>query len=161
MQKLRTHYEILRIAQDAPPEIVESAFLVLTQKYLKGDNSGAANRAEAMAQLSESYKVLSDPIARKKYDESIRCRDLATKSKSPQIRYDEMLARTATIDKIHRERLPISKLNWLYQILKFWPLYAGVATIVYLWSVSLNSEELKQLSSQSVASPHFLTSLEC
>jgi hypothetical protein len=68
---LRTHYDCLKIARDAPPEVVRAAYRALSLKY-HPDRPGAGSEAtEMMAALNNAYDVLSDPQKRREYDDWI------------------------------------------------------------------------------------------
>ena len=67
MNSLHTHYDTLMVSRNASPEVIRAAFRSLSQKYHPDKNNHPdANRI--MQQFNESYKILSDPIERSKYD---------------------------------------------------------------------------------------------
>jgi curved DNA-binding protein CbpA len=70
--KVRTHYDNLKVARDAPPEVIRAAYKSLSQKYHPDRNSGDPNASKTMAIINAAYRVLSDPDLRKKHDEWIR-----------------------------------------------------------------------------------------
>ena len=72
MPKLRTHYDNLKVARDAPLEVIRAAYKTLSQKYHPDRNSGNPNASKTMAIINEAYRVLSDPALRKAHDEWIR-----------------------------------------------------------------------------------------
>ena len=60
------HYEILQVSQNADPETIERVFRLLAKRYHPDNkHSGDPDRFRA---LTESYRVLSDPISRAEYD---------------------------------------------------------------------------------------------
>lgn len=63
-----THYDILSVAADAPPEVVKAAYRALSQKFHPDLNPGNPSAARAMAIINASYEVLSDPEKRRAYD---------------------------------------------------------------------------------------------
>ena len=69
------HYERLKVAPDAPPEVIRAAYRALAAKLhpdRKGGDAGPTEHAhEAMAALNASYLVLMDPAARAEYDRSL------------------------------------------------------------------------------------------
>ncbi len=72
MPKVRTHYDNLKVARDAPPEVIRAAYKSLSQKYHPDRNSGDPNASKTMAIINAAYRVLSDPDLRKRHDEWIR-----------------------------------------------------------------------------------------
>lgn len=75
---IATHYDVLGIAHDAPPERVRSAYRDLARMVHPDHRSAAAADPVAdsmdgeMAEVNEAYRVLSDPERRFRYDRSLR-----------------------------------------------------------------------------------------
>ena len=67
-KKIHTHYDILKVAMDAPPEVIRAAFKVLAQKYHPDKWSGSDDATKIMQLINESYAVLMDPARRAEYD---------------------------------------------------------------------------------------------
>lgn len=61
MRILRTHYDNLKVARDAPVEVIRAAYRTLSQKYHPDRNDGDPRAARIMVLLNKSYAVLSDP----------------------------------------------------------------------------------------------------
>lgn len=72
MPRVRTHYDNLKVARDAPPEVIRAAYKSLSQKYHPDRNSSDPNASKTMAIINAAYRVLSDPDLRKRHDEWIR-----------------------------------------------------------------------------------------
>ena len=72
MPKVRTHYDNLKVARDAPPEVIRAAYKSLSQKYHPDRNPGDPTASRTMAIINAAYRVLSDPDLRRKHDEWIR-----------------------------------------------------------------------------------------
>ena len=70
MNSPHTHYDTLMVSQNASQEVIRAAFKSLSQKY-HPDKNTHPDADRIMQQFNESYKVLSDPIARSKYDRSL------------------------------------------------------------------------------------------
>src|SRR6266699_2266531 len=66
--KVRTHYDNLKIARDAPIEVIRAAYRSLSQKYHPDHNPGDPNAGRIMKILNSSYEVLSDPALRSRHD---------------------------------------------------------------------------------------------
>ena len=67
MNNLHTHYDTLMVSRYASPEVIRAAFRSLSQKY-HPDKNNHPDADLIMQQFNESYKILSDPIERSKYD---------------------------------------------------------------------------------------------
>jgi curved DNA-binding protein CbpA len=64
-------YNVLKVAPDAPVEVIRAAYRVLAARYHPdrcGDNSEALSR---MQRVNEAYRVLSDPGLRAKHDAAL------------------------------------------------------------------------------------------
>jgi TonB family protein len=61
----KDYYKILQIAQEASPEVIESAFNILAQKYHPEAPEGDADKYNAVRQ---AYDILINPEKRKAYD---------------------------------------------------------------------------------------------
>lgn len=71
MSRIRTHYDVLKVARDAPPEVIRAAYKTLTQKHhpdLNPEDDSATDRTSA---FNRSYQVLSDPVRRARHDDWI------------------------------------------------------------------------------------------
>lgn len=67
MQKPRTHYDNLKVARNAPQEVIRAAYKTLTQKY-HPDRNPDPSATRIMSLLNEAYEVLSDPSKRREHD---------------------------------------------------------------------------------------------
>lgn len=72
MPRVRTHYDNLKVARNAPAEVIRAAYRALSQKYHPDHNPGSAEAARAMAMFNAAYEVLSDPVKRDLHDQWIR-----------------------------------------------------------------------------------------
>lgn len=64
----QTLYNTLKVAQDAPAEVVRAAYRVLAQKYHPDRNPGNHAAAAEMVAVNEAYRILSDANLRQQYD---------------------------------------------------------------------------------------------
>ena len=67
-----THYDSLKIARDAPVEVVRAAYRALSLKYHPDRHASALEATEMMSLLNSAYDVLSDPEKRRDYDAWIK-----------------------------------------------------------------------------------------
>ncbi len=68
MAQIKTHYDNLKVARNAPPEVIRAAYKTLSQKYHPDRNPGNADAARIMAIINTSYDVLSNPDKRREHD---------------------------------------------------------------------------------------------
>jgi len=66
---IATHYDVLGVAPDAPPDEIRSAYR-RAARQLHPDH--AHSSSDAMATVNEAYRVLADPGRRLLYDHSLR-----------------------------------------------------------------------------------------
>jgi hypothetical protein len=66
---IATHYDVLGVAPDAPPDQIRSAYR-RAARQLHPDH--AHSSSDAMATVNEAYRVLADPRRRLLYDRSLR-----------------------------------------------------------------------------------------
>lgn len=72
-----THYQRLKVAPDAPPEVIRAAYRVLAAKLHPDRNGGGAGGPgdamhAQMVALNAAYEVLIDPAQRAAYDASLK-----------------------------------------------------------------------------------------
>lgn len=86
---LHTHYDNLKVARNAPPEVIRAAYKVLTQKYHPDKWPGTSDATRVMQLINHSYAVLTDPAQRAEHDawiraEELRQRNHAAEPQSPE-----------------------------------------------------------------------------
>lgn len=67
---MQSHYDVLKIALDAPAEVVRAAYRVFAARH-HPDRAGTDELA-LMQRVNEAYRVLSDPTLRTAHDAWIR-----------------------------------------------------------------------------------------
>jgi len=67
MERVRTHYDNLRVARDAPAEVIRAAYRALAQKH-HPDINQAPDAEHVMKMLNEAWAVLGDPARRAEHD---------------------------------------------------------------------------------------------
>lgn len=58
---MKTHYDNLKVAKNAPQEVIRAAYKTLCQKYHPDRNNNSEESVRIMKIINESYEVLSDP----------------------------------------------------------------------------------------------------
>lgn len=81
-----TYYDILKVAPDAPPEIIKAAYRALCQKHHPDkftDETQKAKATQIIALINQAYQVLSNPRSRADCDSHL------AKQQDSQPKYDE------------------------------------------------------------------------
>lgn len=69
--QIHTHYDNLKIARNAPPEVIRAAYKTLSQKFHPDRNSDKEEATRTFQIINSAYEILSDPVKRKAHDEWI------------------------------------------------------------------------------------------
>lgn len=70
--KIAHYYGRLKVAPDAPPEVIRAAYKVLVQKYHPDRHQGSLRHEIVLAALNKAQEVLLDPERRAAHDQWIR-----------------------------------------------------------------------------------------
>lgn len=81
---MRTHYESLKVTEDAPPEVIRAAYRALSLKYHPDRCGGSAQSQRMMQSLNEAYAVLSDARRRASYDDDLLRQRQPQAQRTPQ-----------------------------------------------------------------------------
>lgn len=68
MKQVHTHYDNLKVARDAPPEVIRAAYKTLSHKFHPDRHGGSAKATQTFQLINSAYEVLSDPERRRKHD---------------------------------------------------------------------------------------------
>ncbi len=74
--QMHTHYDNLKVARNAPPEVIRAAYKILGQKFHPDRHGGDARATHTFQLITAAYEVLSDPQRRRQHDEWIARREL-------------------------------------------------------------------------------------
>lgn len=72
---LATHYDTLKIARDAPHEVIRAIYVMMAQKYHPDRNSTDPDAGAIMQTINVSYRILSHPQKRADHDAWIRSQE--------------------------------------------------------------------------------------
>jgi curved DNA-binding protein CbpA len=87
MARIHTHYDNLKVARDAPPEVIRAAYKTLSQKYHPDRHGNSAEAIRIIQIINTAYAILSDPDKRREHDDWIaRAEASATMASSPEFR---------------------------------------------------------------------------
>ena len=68
MGQLHTHYDNLKVARKAPPEVIRAAYKSLSQKHHPDHNPNNPDAMRIIQLINAAYQVLSDPVKRQEHD---------------------------------------------------------------------------------------------
>lgn len=126
-QKFHTHYDNLKVARNAPPEVIRAAYRILSQKFHPDRNPDNPDAARIMAILNTSYEELSDPVKRREHDKWIVQQEMmAGKSEDLDRESRENSQTTSAKTPSHQSA---SSGGFFSHFIKNWILYAIVAVI--------------------------------
>lgn len=78
--KIRTHYDNLKVSVNAPLPVIKAAYESLFLEYRSRAASGDEKAIKIIEIIDDAFKVLSDPIKRKKHDKWISEQKIKQKS---------------------------------------------------------------------------------
>jgi curved DNA-binding protein CbpA len=84
MERIYTHYDNLKVARDAPPEVIRAAYKSLAHKYHPDRNQNNPGASRIMSLINIAYEELSDPVKRRLHDEWIREQEKLQRTHSPE-----------------------------------------------------------------------------
>lgn len=97
-KKIRTHYDNLKVARNAPIEVIRAAYRSLAQKYHPDKNQNNPESARIMTLINTSYEVLSDPNKRHEHDEWIKRQECSEPTQASRGQGTESRKTEAEID---------------------------------------------------------------
>lgn len=68
MKNLHTHYDNLKVARNAPPEVIRAAYKTLCRKFHPDHHADNPAMTKTFQLISVAYSVLSDPALRRQHD---------------------------------------------------------------------------------------------
>lgn len=134
--KIRTHYDNLKIARNAPEEVIRAAYRTLSQKYHPDLNQSNLEAAKIMRIINAAYEVLSDPEKRRAHDKWIAQQEMTSyesKSSQGQTSYTS----TTATPKVTSNTSSYSAGDTFRHIGRNWFWY--VVAVSILWSLASNS----------------------
>lgn len=88
MARLHTHYDNLKVARDAPPEVIRAAYKILSQKHHPDRNGNSPEAIRVIQLINTAYEVLSDPGRRREHDEWIARTEALENNDPPKVQPD-------------------------------------------------------------------------
>ena len=81
--KIAHYYGRLKVATDAPPEVIRAAYKALVQKYHPDRHQGSVRHEIVLAALNKAQEVLPDPERRAAHDAWIRQEEIRLGLREP------------------------------------------------------------------------------
>lgn len=75
MKRDLTLYDTLEVSPRACPQVIRAAYRCLAQCNHPDKQAGSQAASERQTRINQAYAVLSDPIQRQRYDQSIELND--------------------------------------------------------------------------------------
>lgn len=85
MARIHTHYDNLKVARNAPPEVIRAAYKTLSQKYHPDRNPNNPDAVRIIKIINSAYEVLSDSRKRQEHDEWITREEAAQVKKADSV----------------------------------------------------------------------------
>lgn len=82
-KKIAHYYGRLKVAPDAPPEVIRAAYKALVQKYHPDRHHGSVRHEIVLAALNKAQEVLLDPAQRAAHDQWIRQEEIRLGVREP------------------------------------------------------------------------------
>jgi hypothetical protein len=141
MKQADTLYDNLKVARNAPPEVIRAAYKVLAQTRHPDRDLGNAEAERVMADINASYDVLSDPDKRRKYDLWVAEQErLAAKTAEPDSQ-PQPKARQEPTSNVCYTKVGLGRA--VAGFLGTWGLYCIAALLLLLiWAIDLPSTRL-------------------
>ena len=83
MSKIHTHYDNLKVARDAPPEVIRAAYKTLCHKFHPDRNAGSQRATQTFQLINKAYETLSDTQRRSQHDDWIAQREAELTTVAP------------------------------------------------------------------------------
>lgn len=131
MTSVYTHYDNLKVARNAPPEVIRAAYKTLTQKYHPDRNPGNAEAARIMSIINTSYEVLSDPNRRLEHDQWIKLQEIVS-TQTTNINNQPKPAPEAVSKPKSTSSITFG--NVIFHILRNWLLYGFAVLMIWIWA---------------------------
>jgi hypothetical protein len=126
MPRIHTHYDNLKVARNAPPEVIRAAYRTLSQRFHPDRNPDDAEAARIMTIINSSYEVLSNPAKRRVHDQWIAEQerrapdvDASPRKEAPSgfaphaSRQSPSLARTGLVTAHFKSYWPLYLFGWV------------------------------------------------
>jgi DnaJ-class molecular chaperone len=109
MARIHTHYDNLKVARNAPPEVIRAAYKTLSQKYHPDRNPGSPEAIRITQILNSAYEVLSDPVKRSAHDDWIANAEAQERKQQQDSSYSQQTRQTVSPRSVPRSSIHARK----------------------------------------------------
>jgi len=132
MNKIHTHYDNLKVARNAPFEVIRSAYKALSYKYHPDRNPNNPDADRIMSIINESYVILSDPEKRKQHDIWIETQEQCIENKKQT--NEQYYHFNTESDDIRKTKTHSSVIKIVFNhIISYWLLYGVIIFFIWLF----------------------------
>ena len=142
MAKIRTHYDNLKVAANAPDNVIRAAYKALCQKYHPDKSQGNKEEHERILKIiSNSYQVLIDPAKRVAHD--IWIKEQTEKLDRQQPKASEEYIPNEQRQRLNQEIIPVSPVSYTFKnpwniILSIAAYIGFIAVLIYfVWDSTI------------------------
>ena len=154
MTQIRTHYDNLKVARNAPLEVIKASYKALSQKYHPDKYLSVKEKANAhniMQIINQSYAVLSDPVKRAKHDEWI------SKTENKILNPTAIIANNSSLNTQEQKISTIEEVtfiekffDWFYLIFEFARMVGFIFAIGFLIWIFWKAYDEENVEKKSV-----------
>lgn len=131
--RVHTHYDNLKVARNATPDIIRSAYAVLSEKYSPAKQPGSAEAARILLLVNTAYEVLSDPQRRNHHDRWIQEQEQGV---APDAEFATPAGAAPFLNANRWWPWVVSKISEVgAHVRKRWSLYVLAAIVVGVWAM--------------------------
>lgn len=127
MKRIHTHYDNLKVARNAPMEVIRAAYKTLSQKYHPDRNQGNPDANRIIAVINASYDVLSDSKKRQEHDFWIAQQEAA----EPALQEKETLQHRRAVQP---SSVRILLVRGVLHVFRNWVLYGLAGFFIWVWA---------------------------
>lgn len=139
---MRTHYDNLRVKQNAEPEVIRAAYRALAQKWHPDRNPDNKEQAEKYFKIiSRAYEVLSHPELRSKYDEELLDARMAFKEQQKKTSTKNNSKAEPKIELPKQKRRNPVGMGPVLMSYVLWPIFISAFIIFFPYLVSWYKNE--------------------
>lgn len=124
---MRTHYDNLKVARNAPLEVIRAAYTSLSKKY-HPDNNPSSDAERIIRIINEAYNVLSDPEKRREHDAWIEKQE---RQESTEQQYEYIAPEEKVSPKVINETTQKPPFDPIDHLTTYWFLYLILFAVGY------------------------------
>jgi curved DNA-binding protein CbpA len=132
---IHTHYDNLKVARNAPPEVIRAAYRSLCQLHHPDKNNGNPEADRVMAIINTSYEVLSDPERRQEHDNWIEQQEQPATQTSQATCHQSQSSKSASNPHPYQNDLVFKRIKaTAFHMFRFGFFYVMAVVFIYMWA---------------------------